>query len=280
MRAASCIQFFALAAVACALTGCTTWYWPLSSKWAMDDPDYAAKYSKPYKKDQPIRIAKQLVDARHLEGKSGVAFGAGGAGNPFGVSGELSAFAYANEFVEVDIGLTGMAGTGAASAFLGPEMRYRLVAPTRFSPFVGVGTFTGVNWRHKRAEFDGRDNDNDGSVDETGERKLVFGQPFFSVYPEVGMHLWANGTWRLTGSARYYVNSEGRDADFWYFGLALGRVSHDEADEEESDSETVAPLRLSEIEPAGFEQTEGSLPGADSMDQRPPSFLDNYLPSN
>jgi hypothetical protein len=279
MRAASCVQFFALAAFACALTGCTTWHWPLSSKWAMDDPDYAAKYSKPYKKDQPIRIAKQLVDARHLDGKSGSTFGVGGSGDPASVSGELGAFFYPEEWLEVGGGLTGVAGTGASSAFVGPELRTRLVLPARVSPFVGVGAYAGVNWFDEPAENDGIDNDDDLFVDEPGEKKdSVNG--FLAVYPEVGAHLWANGTWRLTGSARYYVNSEGRDADFWYFGLALGRVSHNEADEEESDSEPAAPLRLPEVEPAGFEEAGDLLTSSESSDQKSPSFLENYLPSN
>lgn len=245
----------------------------------MDDPDYAEKYSKPYRKDQPARIAKQLVDARHLDGKSGSTFGVGVSGDPVSVSGEIGAFAYPEEWLEVGGGLVGIAGTGAGSAFVGPELRTRLVLPARVSPFVGVGAYAGVNWFDESAEDDGIDNDDDLFIDEPGEKKdSVNG--FLAVYPEVGAHLWANGTWRLTGSARYYVNSEGRDADFWYFGLSLGRVSREEVDEDKPDSEPAAPLRLPEVEPAGFEQADDLPNGSDAMDQRSPSFLDNYLPSN
>ncbi len=278
MRAASCIRFLPLAAVACALTGCTTWHWPLSSKWAMDDPDYAEKYSKPYRKDQPARIAKQLVDARHLDGKSGSTFGVGVSGDPVSVSGEIGAFAYPEEWLEAGGGLVGIRPALEREAFVGPELRTRLVLPARVSPFVGVGAYAGVNWFDESAEDDGIDNDDDLFIDEPGEKRTA-SMDSLAVYPEVGAHLWANGTWRLTGSARYYVNSEGRDADFWYFGLSLGRVSREEVDEDKPDSEPAAFLRLPEVEPAGFEQADDLPNGSDAMISDF-SFLDNYLPSN
>ena len=51
------------------LPGCSSW--PLSSKWAMNDADYAEKYSQPYGEDKTQRMIKQLVDARHLKDKGG-----------------------------------------------------------------------------------------------------------------------------------------------------------------------------------------------------------------
>jgi hypothetical protein len=284
MRANPAPLVIALAIAAGTLTGCSTWHWPVSSKWATDDPDYAAKYSEPYGKDQSVRIAKQLIDARHLSGKSGAAFAVGASGGPAAVSGEIGAFFYPQEWIEVGGGLTGIAGTGAESMFAGPEVRARLVVPARLSPFVGVGAYAGVNWFDQPAENDGIDNDDDLFVDEIGETKdSVNG--FLSVYPEVGMHLWANGTWRLTGSARYYVSTEGRDADFWYFGLALGRVSRDDPSGDEADPGPAAPLRSPdwrspEIESVSVEQAEVFPTGSESTNQRPPSFPDHYLPTN
>ena len=232
----------------------------------MDDPDYAAKYSKPYGRDKPLRMVKQAIDARHLNGKVGTTVGVGGAGDPASISGEIGGFAYTSECTELNAGLTAVAGTGALSAFVGPEVRYRLVAPARLSPFVGVGAFAGVNWFDEPAENDGIDNDDDLFVDEPGEEKENY-EAFLAVYPEIGVHFWANGRWRLTGSGRYYVNTEGRDSDFWHFGLSLGWVSREEGEDDQ-----IITLVL----------PEGSVE-VDALDARhkpetalPPSFLDDY----
>ena len=48
----------------------------------MDDVDYAEKYSKPYGDDKPIRMLKQMFDARHVEGKTGVFAGGAVNGRP------------------------------------------------------------------------------------------------------------------------------------------------------------------------------------------------------
>jgi hypothetical protein len=42
-----------------------------------------------------------------------------------------------------------------------------------------------------------------------------------SVYPEVGIHFWLTGSTRLTAGAQYHVTPQGRDDDFWFFGLSL-----------------------------------------------------------
>ena len=61
----------ALVLLALFASGCQSWSWPISSKWALDDPDYAAKYSEPYGEDKTLRMLKQSVDARHIHGKGG-----------------------------------------------------------------------------------------------------------------------------------------------------------------------------------------------------------------
>ena len=239
----------------------------------MDDPDYAEKYSKPYQDDQPVRIAKQMVDARHLRGKGGGQVSVGVSGDPASIGGELGVFHYPTEWFEISGGLSGIAGTGARSAFVGPEFRSRLVLPGRVSPFVGVGAFTGINWFDKPAENDGIDNDDDLFVDEPGEKQENM-DAFLAVYPEVGAHLWVNGTWRLSGSARYYVNTEGRDADFWFFGLSFGCVGRQEPDDEiELPPPSPVSTAVVERSVANRPETTGS-----ASDHRTPSFLDNYVP--
>ncbi|MGZ0165139.1 MAG: hypothetical protein ACKVII_14545 [Planctomycetales bacterium] len=208
-----------LLALVAACGGCSNW--PLSSKWAMDDVDYSAKYSQPYGDDKPIRMLKQMFDARHVEGKSGVFAGGGGGGAPSTGGASIGGFVYPNYWTEVDLALTGLAGTGAHDWFIGPEAGIRFQTPTRIAPFAGAGAFLGGNRYRSPAEDDGEDNDDDGSIDELGERKTEY-KAFVAVYPEVGIHAWLTGTTRLTASARYYVTEEGRKDDFWYVGLALG----------------------------------------------------------
>lgn len=187
----------------------------------MDDVDYAEKYSQPYGDDKPIRMLKQMFDARHVEGKTGVFAGGGGGGSPSTGGASIGGFAYPNYWIEVDLALTGLAGTGAHDWFIGPEAGIRFQTPTRIAPFAGAGAFLGGNRYSSPAENDREDNDDDGSIDERGELETKY-KAFAAVYPEVGVHAWLTGTTRLTASARYYVTEEGRKDDFWYIGLALG----------------------------------------------------------
>lgn len=39
-----------------------------------------------------------------------------------------------------------------------------------------------------------------------------------AIYPEVGVHLWLDGRFRLTTFGRYLVTSEGREFDDWLVG--------------------------------------------------------------
>jgi len=234
--------------VAGLLGGCSSW--PLTSKWAMDDADYAEKYSKPYGDDKPIRMLKQMVDARHVEGKSGVSVGGGGGGSPSTGGVTVSSFSYANASTEIDFGLTGLAGTGAHDWFIGPELGIRFQTPTRIAPFAGAGGYVGGNRFSSPSAADGEDNDDDGSIDELGERRTRY-KAFAAVYPEVGVHAWLSGDTRLTASARYYVTEEGRNDDFWYLGLSVGWLfGGDDVLEEWEDDE--GPAEFSAVDDAAF----------------------------
>jgi hypothetical protein len=189
----------------------------------MDDVDYAEKYSQPYGDDKPERMLKQMVDARHLQDKSGVTLGGGGAGSPVTAGAKVGGFYYPTPWFELNGALTGLAGTGAHDWFIGPEVGMRIQTPTRVAPFAGVGGFLGLNRFDEKAENDRVDNDDDGRVDEFGEEKENF-KAFTAIYPEVGIHAWLTGSTRLTASARYYVTEEGRDDDFWFIGFSVSKL--------------------------------------------------------
>lgn len=220
-------------------TGCAGGRWPFSSKWAMADADYAARYARPYPEGERYRrMAKQMVDARHVAGKGG-AYVAGSASHrdgPATIGGEIGAFTYPTPWLEARAALAGVVGADAderfpgQDAFLGLNTGLRVQSPSRFAPFIGAGTFAGVSSFDVPAEDDGLDNDDDFFVDEHGEVEDESAL-FAAVYPEVGAHFWLKPRLRLTGSASYYVTTEGRDHDFWYFGISLSWLDLKEPDD-------------------------------------------------
>jgi len=194
-----------------ALAGCGT------SRWAMDDPDYAAKYLRPYEPGEKIpRMAKQAVDARYVEGKGGLYLGAAVADEPVSVGGDLGVFYYPYSWAEGHIGLSGLAGTGAEDLFLGVNTGVRFQTPTRLAPFAGLGLFGGYSEDEHPADHVWVDSE--GYLRSTDTDYGFLG----AVYPEVGIHYWLTSKVRLTGSGAYYITTEGRDADFWFVGLGLG----------------------------------------------------------
>ena len=194
-----------------------------TSKWANDDPIYAEKYASNYSSndgEKAARMLKQAVDARHVAGRNGVYAGFAGASDPGTAGAEIGGFTYVHPAMEIRGGLKGVLGTGANDWFAGLDLGTRLQAPSRLAPFVGVGTFVGWNGNEVGARNDFIDNDGDGAIDELGETK---DQDNFlaSVYPEVGVHFWLDSKLRMTGSAQYHVTTEGRDSDFWFFGVTF-----------------------------------------------------------
>lgn len=193
-----------------------------TSKWAMDDPDYRDKYDRPYVQGEKYtRMAKQIVDARHVAKKTGVFVGVAGADEPFAVGGDIGLFYYPNSWLEPRISLSGLAGTGQPWAYGGVTTGLRIQTPTRLAPFAGAGLFAGVGsvpW--VRADDDDIDNDDDLFIDEPGETKTdtIF---MGAAYPEVGLHFWLTPSVRLTSSASYYFTTAGRSHDFWFIGSSL-----------------------------------------------------------
>jgi hypothetical protein len=194
-----------------------------TSRWAMDDAVYEEKYDDPYNGDdvdKAQRMMKQAIDARHAADRGGVYVGGAASDEPFALGAELGGFHYFGSFLETRGGIKGLAGTSEKDWFLGGDFGLRLQAPSRLTPFVGVGTFLGGNKKSVLAENDHLDNDDDLSVDERGEREDVYNF-LASVYPELGVHFWINGKTRLTAGAQYHLTTSGRSNDFWFFGVSL-----------------------------------------------------------
>lgn len=186
------------------VTGCES-----TSKYALDDPDYAAKYDVPYGDDKLTRMSKQMVDARHVVGKGGVFLGTGfGYDGDAQLGGEIGVFGYPASWLSVRASLMGVASSAAEDGFTGGSIGLRVQPPSRLAPFVGVGGYAGYSEQENQCDCDDRI---DGG--------------FTSVYPEVGAHFWINGRTRLTASAQYWINSEGREADLWYYGVSLGLLA-------------------------------------------------------
>ena len=143
------------------------------------------------------------------------------------LGGEVGVFTYLGPSVEARGGLKGLIGTGAKDWFAGVDFGLRAQSPSRLAPFAGVGSYLGGNTKTVAATSDGIDNDADFFVDEAGETKDD-SNFLASIYPETGVHFWLNSATRLTASAQYHVTTEGRDADFWFFGFSLSFLNEAE----------------------------------------------------
>lgn len=207
--------------------GCSLPTGILRSRWAMEDPEYAAKYIDGAEKtDIPGKI-KQAADARFQSGSSGMFLSGGVYSRPDAKTAlgaiDIGVETYLASFLTARGSL--MAAAGDQDWFTGLDLGLRLQSPTRLAPFAGVGTFVGYADEVVPADDDWVDNDDDGFVDERGEDKERFSGLLASVYPEVGGHFWWTPNLRLTGFGRYMVTTEGRDADDWLIGGGLAIFS-------------------------------------------------------
>lgn len=194
-----------------------------TSRWAMDDEVYSEKYDEPYPGNDGKKVArmiKQASDARYVADRDGWYLGMAGAADPGALGAEIGRFTYSGSAFEGRMGLKGLLGTGAEDWFAGLDLGARVQSPSRLAPFAGIGTYLGANNHKVLAVDDHIDNDDDGSVDERGEKK---NDPRFlaSVYPELGVHYWLTSSVRMTTSAQYHVTTDGRDSDFWFFGISF-----------------------------------------------------------
>lgn len=191
----------------------------MGSRWARDDPDYAAKYPK--HTESVTRAIKQAIDARHLRKKGGVYASVAGRDEPTALGGEAGGFYYPSPYVEGRLGLSGLIYEGAEPVSGGLLAGARLQSPTRVAPFVGIGAYAGLT-PNAALTSDGIDNNFDGLVDNDEETENEF---VGALIPEAGCHFWLTPAWRVTGSASYFVTTSSTDNHFLMINVGLARMS-------------------------------------------------------
>ena len=241
-----------LASLSC---GCN---YDFPSRWAMDHPEYARRYNKPYPGNELKKLGrklKQTADARHLSGSTAAYFGVGSSDPLFTVGADIGMLRYSSHSIEHRIGLRSLAGTGDANLMAGIDTGVRFHLPVRFTPFVGAGVYGATGVFGKPAEDDNVDNDNDDSVDEVGETSRSL---YAAVYPEIGVSWWLTSRSRVTLSAQHHFSTAGRDYDYTFFGVTLASRS--------GSSKSDAPPRrpVQELE---------SNEGAETDDEQMPEFV-------
>ena len=203
------------------LAGCS------GSRWAREDPVYAAKYSE--HSDDLLKMAKQSIDARHVAGRSGYRFAADYGEDPSTVVAGIGAFKFPSAWSEYYGALDAVAGTESKWLFGGAEAGVRIHSPSRLSPFVGVGGQIGID----STELLFRDDDEDGFFEDGDDEARVYG----ALLPEAGLHFWLTAKTRVTASARYSLSAaaNGENNQQWLFGISVSKLhgEHDRYAEEE-----------------------------------------------
>ena len=201
-----CHVLFWIGLLAVVTPGC------FSSKWGMDHEDYRKKYDQPYSGNdfkKWNRMARQMVDARHVANDSGYYIGGAGSNfrqNPAGGA-EVGVTNYTRPWLSTKAALAGQFNSGAQNAFVGVNTAVHVSTPTRVAPFVGAGVFGGV--------------DVGTVVDTLNGDEVEYTQFLGAVYPEAGVHVWLNGRTRLSASASYWMTTSSHDREFWYYGLGV-----------------------------------------------------------
>jgi hypothetical protein len=117
------------------------------------------------------------------------------------------------------IGLSIMHNSGFEEAtYLGLNGGVRVYTHNDFTPFAGIGAFTGYHEKKVLTDDDGFDNNNDGTIDECRESETEY-DFIIGVYPEAGLRYKINRRTSITASAQYHVTSEGSEHNFWSYNL-------------------------------------------------------------
>jgi hypothetical protein len=244
-----------------AALGCT------GSRWAREDPDYAAKY--PHHTRNLARMTKQAFDARHVKGKGGPYAGLAGGLDNFALGGEAGVFSYPTSYAELHGGFAGLIHEGEHPLSIGLIGGARLQSPSRLAPFAGAGAYGGLT-PGITTNDNGYDNDHDGQIDEwdEDERDLVAG-----VFPEAGVHFWLTPDWRLTAAASYMMLSS-NGPDLPMYSMSLARINH-------PDGPTSIRGKAQAAADGGWQVGDGANPGeypsttdfaAEAFDASPPQF--------
>jgi hypothetical protein len=186
------------------------------SRWARDDVDYARKY--PRHTGNVLKMTKQAIDARHVEGKHGLYGGAAASRDPIGAAMEGGVFGFPSAWSEVRLGLAGLAHDGDNELSAGLIAGARVQLPTRLAPYAGAQIYAGLS-DTLDAEGDGVDNDDDFFIDEPGEE--IGSDLILAVAPELGVHYWLTSQWRLSGGVDYRLTSDVAAEEGLYYGISL-----------------------------------------------------------
>ena len=186
------------------------------SRWARSDPKYAQKYDR--HTGNLLKMTKQAIDARHVEGRGGVYTSAVVSDNPVVGGAQVGAFAYPPGMkgaVETRGGLGVLVAEGETPVSIGIDLGARLQSPSRLAPFAGVGLYGG--YLPSPGDF----------IDVLGDEPVLDDDTKFigAIYPEVGVHYWVTPRWRLTASASHYFTTIDPQPDFTVFGLSLARLN-------------------------------------------------------
>ena len=122
-----------------------------------------------------------------------------------------------NEFGSFRVGLSYFADS--KSIYEGLTGAVRLQYGERLTPFVGLGALVGSVSRTMDASTDGVDNNQNGVIDEWGEQ-VTQSQVSGYLYPEVGMH-WYAEDFGLTLSARRYYGTRFSGNYIYSLGLII-----------------------------------------------------------
>ncbi|MBA4030376.1 MAG: hypothetical protein C0478_05720 [Planctomyces sp.] len=208
------------------ITGCAEGR--LTSRWAMDHQDYAQKYDRPYEERGARklgRMAKQASDARFLDDDTGVTVEAMGAGDPLYLGGQVGVNHYFTPMISGRAGLFGAASEEHLEGFLvGLDTSVRLNAPSRFSPFVGVGAMVGTTY--EKIEV------NESLMVSTGSDRQTRRETssMAALYPEVGATFWINGHTSIQGFGRYLISTDNH-SQTWMCGVGMTFMMSPRVDE-------------------------------------------------
>ncbi len=145
-------------------------------------------------------------------------FSLAGAGrfDPDAGGGEIGGEKYINDWSSAHAGLAFLFADGFDEEFfLGVNLGARIAVPWWLSPFAGVGVYGGWSELEILAALF---SDDPGAPDDQRVVETDEGSLLGAIFPEIGVHLWVTDNLRITGLARYYVTTEGRALDYWYYG--------------------------------------------------------------
>ena len=97
----------------------------------------------------------------------------GGSSNPNAFWGGIGLWGQISDQVTLKGGFSLLASENFDDTFTGANLDLHFSLGTRFSPYIGAGIFAGYSRERVIAENDNIDNDDDGFIDEKGEKKQL-----------------------------------------------------------------------------------------------------------